>query len=98
MGLCTLIILAACSKKGVATKTKEKPINAQAVFSDNCAHCHGADGKTGRAPDLSRTSLDKGGLVNIITKGEGHMPAFEDKLTQREIEAMANFVLALKVK
>jgi cytochrome c6 len=89
-----LVLLAACSKKGVATK--EPHIKVEALFADNCARCHGADGKTGRAPDLSRCTLDTGGLVNIISKGEGHMPAFGDKLNSKEIEAMSNFVMALR--
>jgi mono/diheme cytochrome c family protein len=91
-----LLVLAACSKKGIATKTKEKRVNVEALFSNNCARCHGSDGKTGRAPDLSRCELDKSGVIDKITNGGGRMPAFEDKLTKREIEAMSSFVLALK--
>ena len=91
-----LIIIGSCSKKTTATKTKEKRIDAAMVFSNNCSHCHGSDGTNGRAPNLSKTSLTKPELVEIITKGNGHMPAFEDKLSEKEIYAVADFVVGLK--
>ena len=93
---CLIVIIASCSKKTTATKTKEKSIDSALVFSNNCARCHGQDGMTGKAPNLSKTDLDKPGIIEIVTKGNGHMPEFEDKLSNQEIAAVADFVFALK--
>ncbi|HWB63357.1 MAG TPA: cytochrome c [Chitinophagales bacterium] len=89
-----LIMVASCSKK--SNPTKEKAINAAMLFSNNCARCHGADGMTGRAPNLSKITIDKNTVAQIITNGKGHMPGFEDQLSKPEIAALADWVLALK--
>jgi mono/diheme cytochrome c family protein len=36
------------------------------------------------------------GVTNIITKGQGKMPAFGGKMTGDEISAAATYVLTLK--
>ncbi len=94
--ICLLLIIGSCSKKITATKNKEKPINSALVFSNNCTRCHGRDGMTGKAPNLSKIDLDKQGIIETVTKGNGHMPEFEDKLSKQEIAAVADFVFALK--
>ena len=66
------------------------------VFSKNCARCHGQDGASGKAPNLVKTDFNKTDIIEQVTKGNGHMPEFEDKLSQKEIAAVADYVLALK--
>lgn len=47
------------------------------VFSGNCAGCHGADGDSGSAPNLSAKvlSLSDSELLTIVLNGKGDMPA-----------------------
>ncbi|MEP6903927.1 MAG: cytochrome c [Actinomycetota bacterium] len=75
------------------------------LYINNCARCHGADGKSqtalGRqndAPDISggkvrRWSSSK--LTRLITNGSDSMPAFGKKLTKAQISSLASFVRGL---
>jgi mono/diheme cytochrome c family protein len=91
-----ILVVASCTKKSAPTTAKDVAVNAARIFGNNCGGCHGPTGTEGRAPNLSKVHGAKADIVRIITKGEGHMPAFEDKLNAKEIEAVADFVLALK--
>ena len=60
--------------------------NGEAVFSANCASCHGADGTGGSGPNLiGEAGEDDAEWVEIILGGEDTMPAFVDVLTDQEI-------------
>lgn len=86
------VAVTSCSKKSTATAAAG-PDGAK-VFAGNCARCHGDQGvKDSRTPNLQTIALDKAGLVQSITKGRGHMPAFEDKLTAAEIAAVADLIV-----
>lgn len=90
--LAILLVVASCSKK--SSPTAEKKIDGAQVFAGNCARCHGAEGvKDSRTPNLQTIPLEKAALVNSITHGKGHMPAFEDKLTAAEISAVADLIV-----
>jgi cytochrome c6 len=92
--LVTIFFIGSCSKKSVPSKTTA--VDGSQLFSNNCARCHGATGTEGRAPNLAQTKLAKPELTNVITHGRNHMPAFEDKLTAKEIDAVTDFVASLK--
>ena len=74
-----------------------------AVFADNCASCHGTAGKGDRAqgvPDLTDAIWLYGGavatLTETVTKARfGVMPAWDDKLSEDEIRAVAVYVHSL---
>lgn len=75
-------------------------IDAAALFADNCAGCHGADGKGGFGSDLSRSSYDFGkdaaSVKTSIANGRGgKMPAFGDTLSSDEVDALVDFSLKL---
>jgi len=75
------------------------------LFLNNCARCHGADGKSqtelGRlndSPDISSGRARKKSaakLTQLITKGKGSMPGFGKKLTREQISGLANHVRGL---
>ena len=52
-----------------------------------CINCHILN-----AADGGNNQLSKGHVVNIVTNGYGVMPAYKDKLTEKEIEAVAIFI------
>lgn len=84
------------AQKGAAAKT---------LYVNNCARCHGSDGKgdtqLGKlygAPDLTargvkRTSRKR--TANIIKNGDGSMPAFGKKMTAAEINSLVGYIKTL---
>ena len=52
-----------------------------------CVNCHILN-----AADGGNNQLTKEHVINIVTNGYGVMPAYKDKLTEKEIEAVATFV------
>ena len=52
-----------------------------------CVNCHILN-----AADGGNNQLSKDHVINIVTNGYGVMPAYKDKLTEKEIEAVAIFV------
>ncbi len=75
-------------------------IDASALFADNCAGCHGADGKGGFGSDLSRSSYDYGKdaasvRASIADGRGGKMPAFGSQLSSEEVDALVDFSLNL---
>jgi mono/diheme cytochrome c family protein len=72
------------------------PPSGQAVFaSAGCAGCHtlaaaGANGTTG--PDLDQAAPDAAAVAAIVRSGGGTMPSFQGRLSDAEIQAVAQYV------
>ena len=67
------------------------------VAQPPCAACHtlqavGAAGTVG--PSLDELKPDKARVLEAVRKGVGVMPAFGDRLSKEQIEAVAAFVAA----
>ena len=88
--------------KEEATYPKDR-VDARAVFAENCARCHGKDGRAHtlhgwlvgaqnftNAKWRAETSTNE--IIHAIKTGPGFMPAFGDKLSEAEIEALAAYV------
>lgn len=77
--------------------------SGQQIFAEQCAACHGADGKgqaSVGAPNLTDSQWIYGGgtqsIVDTIHSGRrGQMPAWEGRLTPAEINMMVAYVLDL---
>jgi cytochrome c553 len=75
------------------------------LYLNNCARCHGADGKSqtelgklNDTPDISSgraRKISNSSLTRLITKGEGSMPGFGKKLNKTQIASLANYVRGL---
>ena len=52
-----------------------------------CINCHILN-----ASDGGNNQLTKDHVINIVTNGYGVMPAYKNKLTEKEIESVAIFV------
>ena len=84
--------------------------SAPQLFSRHCAECHGADGraktskgKFSHARDLTdakwQEDVTDERIFNSIMNGRsvrGNMPAFSDKLNEKEAESLVNFVRKFK--
>jgi len=104
--LSSVLLLTAC---GESEKPEEqtKPVSnepisledARAVYTLNCASCHGPDGtlQASNAKDLSVSKLNEGEIEQMIRKGndKGMMP-YEDMLSTPEIKGVVKFVQNLR--
>lgn len=103
-----IVLLAACgspekpasapeAQEEVASVTSEPAeIDPAALFSSNCARCHGADrsGKNGPALLPDRLTKDPSTYEATITNGSGPMPAFGSRFSSDEISALVEFILS----
>lgn len=74
--------------------------NGAKVFAANCAGCHiNGSNIIRRGKNLKIKALKKYGydsvekITEIVTNGKNNMSAYKDRLTQSEIEDVANYVL-----
>ena len=82
---------------------KEQLDAGAGVFAENCAACHGEDGKGNRelgTPDLTDTSWIYGdsrqALYDAVWNGrQGHMPSWEARLTEADRKLLTLYVLDL---
>lgn len=85
-----------------STVGEKRVVSGSELFENNCARCHGSDGKGGKGPNLAsakrqakwKDSDEK--LVKKITNGGMFMPSFGKKLKPEEIKAIADHVRTLK--
>lgn len=106
-----LLLIAGCSSIGPLTAQEAKyPVNkidAPGIFKENCATCHGIDGRAetfhGRllgAQNFTdpkwQAATSNQEILHAIKTGPGPMPAFAKKLSPTEIEALANYVRSFK--
>jgi mono/diheme cytochrome c family protein/DNA uptake protein ComE-like DNA-binding protein len=92
-----------------AVPSKLKAVaDVKAVYSSNCAHCHGVDGSGAtvlgrelklpdlRAPEAQKLSDSE--LVEVIAHGTpgGHMAGFRKKLSAEMVEQVASYVRELQ--
>ena len=82
-------------------------VDAKGLFAENCAACHGADGRAKtfhgrilRAQNLAsprwQAMASDEEIRHAIKTGPGPMPSFEKKLSGSEIEALAAYVRSFK--
>jgi cbb3-type cytochrome c oxidase subunit III len=109
--LLSLFLATGCSSTGPLTSQQAtypaSKVDAKGVFSENCATCHGVDGRAqtlhGRligAKDLTnpqwQAQTTDAKIVNAIKTGPGAMPSFAQKLSASEIQALASYVRSFK--
>jgi mono/diheme cytochrome c family protein len=75
-------------------------LDGPTLYAENCAVCHGADLQgSGTVPALLRQNWPyktrRDLLIQIVHRGRGlTMPAFEGRLSNRQIEALADYLNA----
>ena len=77
-----------------------------ADFKAKCSACHGASGagdtamgKNMKIRDLASADVQgqsDAALNDIITKGKGHMPAYDGKLSKDQISDLVKYIRSLK--
>lgn len=69
--------------------------DGRAVFAESCGSCHtlSAAGTSGAiGPRLDGRGLDAAAVEEVVRSGRGAMPAFEGRLGDSELDAVAKFV------
>lgn len=95
------------SQRNSAPISSAQLAHAKIVFAQNCARCHGADGRgeTALGRELEATNLtdaewhkkvsDKR-IMQSVTRGRAAMPAFGKKLPTNDIATLCAYVRSLK--
>ena len=94
-----LVLAPACNNAPAATTLAEiKKPNGVEIFEGSCMQCHGRYGNAGLAgaSDLIVSTISREEIVQIIITGKGDMAAFEELLSEKEIEAVTDHVLSLR--
>ena len=76
----------------------------KALYDKKCAICHGKDGVAKKMAEGSANLNDPewqkingaDGIVQVTTEGKGKMKGFEGRLTEEEIQQIADYVKTLK--
>ena len=98
VGLVVAVSATAC----VAGDVPEVPaddaqlVEGRALWASNCVNCHGTDGGGGVGTKLNDGELlriypDPAEQASIVTEGRRAMPAFGDKFTDEELEAVLRY-------
>ena len=106
-----MALVSGCASPGPLAKQEadypEEKVNAPALFAENCATCHGKDGRArtfhGRlvgAQNFTEANWQMNStdaeIVHAIKTGPHAMPAFEKKLSAAEIAALSAYVRIFK--
>ena len=100
--LSLLWLSVACSGEGdayVKSNTDYGPPDGELLYLNNCAICHGVDGKLGvsGARDLANIDLDTAAIYEILVEGKNLMPPFGYILTtEEERNAVVEQVISLR--
>jgi len=73
-------------------------ISGAKVYKAHCTICHGEDGRKGFANSsiLPESELSEKERILVIANGRGTMSAYKNVLTDKELEAVAQYTLTLK--
>lgn len=105
MGTSLVFSLAACGgggdDEGADTGgdtggTDTASVDAEGVYNQSCAACHGGDLKGGVGPDLTAVggSLSADEIKTVILEGRGQMPA--QAVSDEEATALSDWLAAKK--
>jgi mono/diheme cytochrome c family protein len=96
------------SRASAVLLASEKIENAPArkVYMNNCARCHGADGRgqtelgiINDTPDLTAAHIKRMSsqrITRVIAGGTDSMPGFGKKLSKAEIASLVGYIRTLK--
>ena len=87
--------------------TAAEPFDASAIYNNQCAKCHGRDGRAKslhakhvHARDLTaadwQNDVSDERIFNSISNGKGKMPSFKKKLSENDINSLVTYVRQLR--
>lgn len=95
------LLLVGCSSETPAENYRDENYvpDGKLIYTNNCASCHGENGDEGTsgAFDLSKMTISRDSVKNIVVYGREGMPPFEYIISDSvDIEALLNHVEKLK--
>lgn len=90
-GVTAVFVVALCVLAASPTAASQDEAEA-ALYAQQCASCHGAEGEGGIGPDL-RELTSAAEVAAQIRAGGGGMPAFEGVLSEAQIEGLSEWVV-----
>lgn len=107
--LVALLVLAGACSSPAGGPGVPRPVEPAALYAQNCARCHGPDGKgiaalreslpalrDLTAPDVKARSSAE--LERVIMTGRNQMPSFGGQLSPPKIQAVVGYVRELGAK
>jgi mono/diheme cytochrome c family protein len=83
-------------EKAAAAAQQAYGEDAKKLFAANCSLCHQANGmRQGDGPKLAGTAKSEEQVIEQIKHGKTPMPAFEGKLSEQQIKALARYIKSL---
>jgi mono/diheme cytochrome c family protein len=97
------LFLALAVASAQTSSTPVTGLTSNPAYEKNCAHCHGktAKGRKFGGPSLISikvASASEDDLRNIIANGKGHMPKYDGKLRDEEINTLVRQIQSLNRK
>ncbi|MFN5218266.1 MAG: c-type cytochrome [Sphingomonadales bacterium] len=109
--LATLSVLMIVAASGLAEMHKKRPavnkeetvaaISGEEIYkANNCAVCHGADGKLmlNSAKDLTASTLSRAETEHQILNGKNAMPGYKNSLTPEQLKSLTDYVEGFRNK
>jgi len=86
------------TKPEQAEKKEVAKLDGEPVYKLYCTVCHGDDGKLGinDAGDLTESTMTMEERIERIEEGKGMMTPYKDVLSERQIQAVAEYLDKLK--
>ncbi len=93
-GILAVLIAIACNNEGSAGQASGSAPDGQKIYKQNCAICHGNDGRLGSAgaKDLSVSTFTLEERIHIVKYGKGGMTPFNGVLNDAETEAVCVYL------
>jgi len=80
----------------------ETVTSPRSLYVQNCARCHGSNGKSQtdlgkklEADDISGGQITASKIIRTVTNGRKEMPSFRKKLSAAQIKSIAGYVHSL---
>jgi cytochrome c6 len=97
-----LVALAAFSAVAAAPALAAE--DGKALYESKCAMCHGKDGVAKSTAKGSanlndpafQKANDAAAIVKLTTEGKNKMPAYKEKLSAEQLQAIADYIKTLK--
>lgn len=95
-----LIVFSSCETNSSSQESNQKnPPSAKKLYINNCAICHGDDGKlcVSGAKDLTLSTLSPEDVQERIENGKNGMPPMKNRLESKEnVSAVTEYVIRMR--